>query len=216
LHLSSLEEARVKENIVNATATLAKAETKAVQGTTKAELLKFKEQVAPMGTSSLEMAGAYDNYYNHDTSTGWFRVQSLGFVGHYYIRIEGSTLGSSKNASSMATYKGYINNYDTYVNAYMLAPTWPEVVGWGTALAGLATIVAGYGTGPVEWVTIALYYGGALSTFAGITSTAYSTYSRLQPSKTAAQYLENARNMNYYGGGSYWENQTAITSVLGF
>lgn len=86
----------------------------------------------------------------------------------------------------------------------MEAPTWPEVVGYGAALVGLATIVAGYATGPAGWVTIVLYYSGALSTFAGLTSTVYSTYSRMQLSKTAAQYMENARNMNFYGGGNYW------------
>jgi hypothetical protein len=60
-------------------------------------------------------------------------------------------------------------------------------------------MVYGYGTGAAGWVSIALYYGGALSTFAGLTSSIYATYSRLSLSKSAAQYNENARQiiLNY-------------------
>ncbi|WP_176835444.1 MULTISPECIES: hypothetical protein [unclassified Paenibacillus] len=75
---------------------------------------------------------------------------------------------------------------DTHINNYMQAPLWPEVVGYGSALVGLATIVAGYGSGPPGWVTIVLYYSGALSTFAGLTSTVYST---IQDCNLAKQQL---------------------------
>lgn len=160
------------------------------------------------------MAGAYDNYYNHDTSTGWFRAQTLSAQGHMYLRYEGSTYGSSKNANSLTQFKTNINGYNNFINQYMEAPIWPEVVGWGSALMGLITIVVGYGPGPAGWVTIALYYGGALSTFAGLTSTVYATVSRLDLSRVAAQYCENARVMNF-NGGAYWEN-TSFSVVSGF
>lgn len=104
------DDAKIKQHINKAVAKLEKAETTEVQGIKKADLLKLKEQVDAsqvMSLMSMEMAGAYDNYYNHDTSTGWFRAQSLGFEAHKYIRIEGSTLGSTKNAGSMTTYKGH-------------------------------------------------------------------------------------------------------------
>ncbi|MFB0845499.1 hypothetical protein ACEU3E_25255 [Paenibacillus oleatilyticus] len=221
VNLSNDEKTKIKKEIEGYVAKLPEAAPQKAQGLKKADLEKLKNDpevkkaFAALSTAaSIEMAGAYDNYYNHDTSTGWFRVQTLGATGHMYLRYEGSTYGSSKNANSMTQFKTAINGYDTYINQYMEAPRWPEVVGWGSTIMGLITIVAGYGSGPAGWITITLFYGGALSTFAGLTSTVYATVSRMDLSRVAAQYCENARVMNF-NGGAYWEN-TTFSVVNGF
>jgi len=79
---------------------------------------------------------------------------------------------------------------------------------------GLVQMVAGYGTGPAGWVSIALYYSGAFTTFVGYTSAAYATYSRLDLSKNAAQYCENARKiiLNYPNDFEKY----SVTVVSGF
>lgn len=167
-----------------------------------------------VSAQSVEMAGAFDSYYNHDLSNGNFIAQALSLVGHQYIKVTGTTYGSSKNATQMANFKSNIDQYERYVIDKMEYATWTEVAGWAGVVMGLATIVLGYGTGPVGWVAISLYYGGALATFAGLTSSIYATKSRLDLSKNAAQYLENARQ-TLFKYPSDWEVKSA-TLVSGF
>jgi hypothetical protein len=164
---------------------------------------------------SLENAGAFDNYYNHDTSTGWFRVQALSAVDSNYIRYEGSTSGSTKNATGVANFKTYINAYEGYIIDDMEAATWPEVVGYASVIAIFVFLVVGYVTGPPGWIAIVLGYGSALTLFAGLTTTAYSTYARLTLSYNAQVNLENARTMIFYGA-NHFESYTADYSVSGF
>lgn len=80
----------------------------------------------------------------------------------------------------------------------MEGASFQELAGWAISLASLAVMVVGYGTGPAGWMGIVAYYGGALTTFAGMTLSTYATVSRLQLSNVAAAYLENARNINLY------------------
>jgi hypothetical protein len=162
--------------------------------------------------ASVERAGAFDNYYNHDISSGAFTAQALSQSAHKYVKITGSTYNNSKNANTMVSFKSNIDSYERYVIDRMEYATWTEVAGWFGALMGLVSMVVGYGTGPAGWVGIALYYGGALSTFAGLTSSVYATYSRLSLSRYAAQYCQNARNLLYY---TNWSNVN-MTVVNGF
>lgn len=162
--------------------------------------------------ATVEARGAFDNYYNHNLSTGAFVAQALSGTGHKYVKITGTTYNNTKNANTMVKFKSAITSYESYVIQRMEYATWTEVAGWFGVLMGLVTIVAGYGTGPVGWVAISLYYGGALATFAGLTSTSYATYSRLSLSKSAAQYCQTARDLLYY---TNWSGTTA-TVVSGF
>jgi hypothetical protein len=162
--------------------------------------------------ASVERAGAFDNYYNHDISTGKFTAQALSSAGHQYVKITGTTYNNSKNANTMVKFKSNIDSYERYVIERMNYATWTEVAGWFGVLMGLVSMVAGYGTGPAGWVGIALYYGGALSTFAGLTSSIYATYSRLSLSRYAAQYCQNARDLLYY---TNWSNIN-MSIVYGF
>lgn len=165
-----------------------------------------------LAATSMEMAGAFDNYYNHDTSTGKFTVQALSASPHKYVKMTGTTSGNSLNASSMTKFKSAINNYERYVIDQMNAKAWPEVAGWFGVLMGLASIVYGFVGGPAGWVEICLYYGGALSTFAGLTSSVYATYSRLSLSQNASYYCQQARDLLYYKN---WSGISA-TVVSGF
>lgn len=161
---------------------------------------------------TVEAKGAFDNYYNHDISTGKFTAQALSKSAHKYVEIKGTTYNNSKNASTMVSFKSNINSYENYVIQKMEYAMWSEVAGWFGTLMGLVSMVVGYGTGPAGWVSIALYYGGAFATFTGLTSSVYATYSRLSLSKNAAQYCQNARNLLYY---TNWNNVT-MTVVNGF
>jgi hypothetical protein len=162
--------------------------------------------------STVEAAGAFDNYYNHNLSNGNFVAQALSSSPHKYVKITGTTNGNSKNASTLVKFKDNIDSYERYIIDRMEYATWTEVAGWFGVLMGLVTIVVGFPTGPVGWVEIVLYYGGALATFAGLTSSAYATYSRLSLSRYAAQYCQNARDLLYY---TNWSNVN-MTVVNGF
>lgn len=158
-----------------------------------------------LASSTVEQAGAFDNYYRHDISNGSFTAQALSDSPHKYVKYTGTTYNNSLNASTMTSFKSNIDSYESYVIQRMEYATWTEVAGWFGVLMGLASIVYGYGTGPAGWVSIVLYYGGALSTFSGLTSSAYATYSRLNLSRYAAQYCQNARDLLYYKN---WSNVT--------
>ena len=153
-----------------------------------------------MSDPEIERKGAFDNYYNHNLSNGSFIAQALGAGSHKYIKVTGTTFGSTKNAQTMGNFKSHINNYQDYVVRRMNSSTFNDVAGWFGVLMGLGSMVTGYSTGPAGWVSIVLYYGGAFSTFLGLTSTAYATHSRMELSKLAAQYCESARNivLNYH------------------
>lgn len=215
LTLSVNQKEDVNNNIVSKVASLDKAAEKELQGITEEQFLKIKElsskatedykkkvaAASAQGNFSplyVERAGAFDNYYNHDTSTGQFTVQGLYFYDqapHKYEKITGSTSGSSKNAASVGTFKSYINSYEGYIIDDMEADLWPEVVGYASTIAGFALLVLGWATGPIGWVAIVLNYGGALTVFAGLTTTVYSTYARMQYSKNAQQQLTNANSI---------------------
>ncbi|WP_157211822.1 hypothetical protein [Brevibacillus borstelensis] len=70
-----------------------------------------------------------------------------------------------------------------------------DVYEWFSILMGFVGIVAGFSTGPAGWVAIVSGYGGALVTFAGLTSKGYATAKRLDLSGNAAKYVEGARNI---------------------
>src|SRR5690606_28644231 len=104
------------------------------------------------------MCGAFDNYYNHTTSTGTFVVQSLCCANEdsKYTRLGGSTSGSSITATKVAQFKSYINAYEGYIIQDMESPNWPVVAGWALVIASFTTLLIGFGTGPVGWAAVAL------------------------------------------------------------
>ena len=69
---------------------------------------------------------------------------------------------------------------------------WSEALGWAAGIGSMVTLVVGFGAGPIGWAAIVNGAASALFTFAGLTSTAYATYSRLSYSGTAAAYLHDA------------------------
>ncbi|MBW7475848.1 hypothetical protein K0T92_13965 [Paenibacillus oenotherae] len=227
--LTQAQETIVENNILEKTKSLEQGQESESIGLTDIQFLKLRElaqnalkneqtssqMISPL---ALEQQGAYDNYYNHDTSTGSFIAQALytGSSGHgYYEKLVGTTYGSTKNATTMASFKSNINNYETNIINFMDAATWPEVTGYASVIASFVLIVIGFATGPAGWVSIVLNYASALATFIGLTSTAYGTYSRMSYSKTAQQYLENARQytLNY---PTYFDSSTTFSVVSGF
>ncbi|MFC9711245.1 hypothetical protein ACFTRD_24205 [Paenibacillus sp. NPDC056933] len=219
--LTAKEEANVRKKVESLTSNLSSnAPHTSAQGITKAQIAEIKKvalevEEAMALASTTERAGAYDNFFNHTLDTGDFVVQSLSSgAAHKYLKYTGTTKNNTTQASSLVTYKGYINNYEKYVIQYMESALWPEVTGWIFALAGLITMVAGFAAGPAGWVAIVSNYIGALSTFAGLTTSAYATKSRMDLSKTAAQYQNNAMTMNTHGG-TYWPN-SSFTLVNGY
>ncbi len=153
----------------------------------------------PTVSNGVEMCGAFDNYYRHNVSNGDFTVQALGFAGEdsMYTRQHGNVAGNASKASILSSFKSYINAYEGYVVQDMEASSWPEVVGWGSAIASFALLVAGWATGPTGWTAIVLNYSNALLVFVGLTSSAYSTYSRMQLSRNATTQQQNAINAAY-------------------
>lgn|GEM_PF-2057505 len=224
-HLFTLtdgEKDNLEKKVNEIVQTLDKGQLTDTKGVTQVDIDKVKATVAQLQTrasalsasSSVAMAGAYDNYYNYDYSTGNYLVQTLSAQAHNYLRYTGSTSGNSTASNSFNTFKGYIDNYEQTTQTYMDGATMSELVGWAFTLAALITMVTGFASGPVGWIAIVSYYGGALATFGGYTSTAYATVSRLNLSQVAAQYLSNARTINF-NGGTYWPN-SSLSVVTGF
>ncbi|MFL0377146.1 hypothetical protein ACH0BY_24740 [Paenibacillus amylolyticus] len=212
--LTAKEEVNVRKKVESLTSNLSSNATPtSSQGITKAQITELKSYISEVEeamalASTTERAGAYDNYYNHTLDTGAFVVQSLSpGAPNKYLKYTGTTKNNSTQASSLVLYKGYINNYEKYVIQYMDTALWPETVGWISALAGLVIMVVGFASGPAGWVAIVSNYVGALTTFAGLTSSAYATKSRMDLSRTAAQYQNNAMEMNVRGG-KYWPNSS--------
>lgn len=205
LVVKNSSESIVEDNVIKHVKKLKDKPYKDVQGFTLKQIEEIKEKARdisikinkenPTGIKIMaaEAAGAFDNYYNHDTSTGSFVAQALSQTAHKYIKITGSTYGSTKNANSLASFKSNINNYEYYIINEMNYDDWAEKFAWFSALMGLVTLVIGFATGPAGWVAIVQQYAGALGTFAGLTSTIYATNYSLQLSKNAAQNVENAR-----------------------
>ncbi|MGQ7280658.1 hypothetical protein ACT91Q_22275 [Brevibacillus thermoruber] len=220
--LTNTKRISVQKNVELAISALDEAEFKPVPGIKKADLEKVKKIAAKIKESdavkfntetkhieidekklaslaSTEAAGAFDNFYNHNLSTGAFTAQALGVAGHKYIRVTGSTVGSSKNASSMVAFKKSINEYEYYIITKMKYNLYSETFDWFLILMGLGAIVAGFGTGPAGWVAIVTSYAGALGTFTALTSKAYATAERLDLSRNAAKFCQSAREiiLNY-------------------
>jgi hypothetical protein len=169
--------------------------------------------LAVCGTS--ECAGAYDNYYNYSYTNGTFRLQALSAVGHRYHGITGSTQNSSKNTNSYFEFKGYIDKYEDYIIDEMQYDDFGLGYDWWKVVVGLGSIVAGYAAGPGGWLSITLYYAGALATFSDLTETSYATSQRLTLSKNAAAECENARKMIFQYGGKF-ENVSYFNDVYGY
>jgi len=207
IEINSTEALAIEKNIEEKSKLLVDVKYEQVQGFTRQQFLDLKMKIDKlkneMKIQALDRAGAYDNYYNYEYTNGNFVAQALSAQSQKYIKYVGTTIGDSKNASAFNTFRSYIDDYETNVVDYMESNTFYEVLGWASALSSFVLLVVGWGTGPAGWITIVLNYGGALSLFAGLTSTAYGTYSRLQYSKNAATSLENARNQMYYNN---WGN----------
>lgn len=156
----------------------------------------------------VERNGAFDTYYNHDTTTGKFTAQALSATARKYVKTTGTTLGNSKNAGTLAKFKNATTNWKYYVEQKMRYNAFPEVAGWVSALMGLGVLVAGFGVGPAGWVSIVLNSASAFSVFLGFTSSYYATASRLDMSRVGAQYNQNARNLMYY------TNWSGVSRVL--
>ncbi|MFX3643254.1 MAG: hypothetical protein ACE3L7_32180 [Candidatus Pristimantibacillus sp.] len=208
--LSETDKRDLEKNINDLVVSLDKGEFKEIVGITQADLDKVQQLITEnqknVSTLSVAMAGAYDNYYNYDYSNGNYRVQSLGSP-HKYIRYTGSTINNNTASNSITTFMDHIYNYEKYTQIDMEGASKTEITGWVFTLAAMITMVVGFASGPVGWVAIVSTYGGALATFGGYTTTSYATIQRLNLSKLAAQYQNNAMTMNYQGH-IYWPNST--------
>lgn len=227
IKLTPQDENQIRQKLNGIEKTFSEFEYTEVQGITYSDLNKLKKEVqalknsdefneisaqlsssgCPTVNGAVEMCGAFDHYYRHNISNGDFTVQALANESRKYHRLHGNVSGNPDAANRLSTFISNINSYEQYIIADMEAETWTEVAGWFGVLTGLLSIVFGYATGPLGWINIVLYYAGALSTFAGLTTTIYATYSRLSLSKEAASYANNARNnivwMNMQGDATY-------------
>jgi hypothetical protein len=75
--------------------------------------------------------------------------------------------------------------------------TFPELVGWASAIASFVVLVQGFVTGPVGWVAVVTHAWNALTAFVGLTSAVYATAARLAISKNTAASLNNAITTHY-------------------
>ncbi|WP_035318829.1 hypothetical protein [Brevibacillus laterosporus] len=169
---------------------------------TKRQLAKSSGKATCKG-GSVDCAGAYDTYYNYDRTTGKFIVQALSANAHEYVKLKGSTLGSSKNASSLSKFQKQADEFESFIIDYMDYDFYEDTFEWFVALMGLAGLVLGYGTGPAGWVAICVFYAGAYSTFQTLTSKGYATLKRLNYSENAAKYNQNCRELLRYKN---WED----------
>ncbi|MCR8966077.1 hypothetical protein O0550_23300 [Brevibacillus halotolerans] len=76
---------------------------------TKRQLAKSSGKATCKG-GSVDCAGAYDTYYNYDRTTGKFIVQALSANAHEYVKLKGSTLGSSKMQVVYRNFKNKLMN----------------------------------------------------------------------------------------------------------
>lgn len=154
-----------------------------------------KVSVKSFSCGVVQCAGAYDNFYRFDTSTGNFRIQALSAVGHKYLFVEANTIGSTKNANSLNTFKGYIDGYEENIINQMEYSKLGEGFSWWLAVSGLVTFVAGLGSGPPGWIAVVSQFSGALALFATYTDAVFATAKRLSYSRIANEKLESARYM---------------------
>ncbi|CAM3549513.1 hypothetical protein [Marinicrinis lubricantis] len=153
----------------------------------------------PTTSGATEMCGAYDNYYNHNTSTGKYTIQTITYdpKGSIYNKISGTTIGHAKTAGLLGEYKAKINNYDEYTQRRMDGLHWSEVAGWASGLASMVILVATFSAGPTGWAAaVSQAAAEAFIALIGLTSSTYTTYTRLSYSGTAAAYLHEA-NMKH-------------------
>ncbi|MBJ6364302.1 hypothetical protein JFN88_24090 [Paenibacillus sp. MAHUQ-46] len=160
-----------------------------------------------------EAAGAFDTYYNHNTTTGNFTVQAL-VANRKYVQYTGSTIGNPKNASTLFSYKKIVDNYENTVIKQMESAHWSEVAGWVATLTSGALLLASFATGPVGWVAIfnAKTIAEMFAFFIGFTSTAYAIVQRTQLSKNAAELKSAAYNKIW--GNSNWDTGTTAWSIV--
>lgn len=153
------------------------------------EKLTFQEElnnVQPFSTTI--SAGAFDNYYRHNLSTGDFTVQAL-ISGNAYAKRVGTTQGKAKNSTTVSSFIKLINDYEKAIVTDMESNTFLEVASWWTLIASGALLLAGFATGPGGWIAIfAAKPLAEMVIFLGsLTIQTYSTVKRTQASKTAAE-----------------------------
>lgn len=235
---SLINKKEVSDNVKNAISTLGDSVTKDVQGFSNEDILRIQtktdelkktanlkiDPLAPSGQKigmttlascgSYDCAGAFDNYYNYFYTSGNFTVQALSFAPQSYFHLTGSTIGSTKNSTSLMTFRGYIDNYETNIISNMNYSSYSATFNWLLGITTFAILVATWPTGPAGWVVIAGAYVGALGVLATLTSAVYATSSKLAYSQVAMQYQQNASGFlaNY---GSNFQSVT-YTAVSGY
>ncbi len=161
---------------------------------------------------TVQCAGAFDNYYNYNMTTGKFTIQTLSSSAHKYIRTTGSTIGNSTNATSLNKFMGYIDQYESYIIDKMQANSWEVVFDFALFVAALTEFIKGAGTGPAGWVGAMAMSVSIVSLLADFTDIIYATTARANYSLQAEKLLVNAQNqMNYKN----WKDYTA-TLVSGY
>ncbi|WP_391115873.1 hypothetical protein [Psychrobacillus sp. L3] len=162
--------------------------------------------------ATIERAGAYDNYYTHDTNSGAYTAQVLSYSSpHRYGTRSGNTVTTSKAATQMVDFKKHIMKYETTLEINMLSNKYTEVTDWCFAIASTIVFLAGYGTGPVGWVGSMIFAVNALSLLRTWTSFNYGSTERVELSKVAQEHLKNAQQVFNYGD---WG--TGFSVVVGF
>lgn len=181
----------------NVSSKLSAVEAKSVPGFARPEKIEKSDVTA--------LIGAYDNYATIFSTT--FGFQTLSATAGRYVKIEGK-LSDGSNQPNFGEAQNYISSYQEYMIRRLETPSYNEVLDWYDRIVTFASLVAGFATGPAGWVSICLNFAGAFSLFRNLTSYVYATEQRKDYSKLAMQWLERAREMQYY------KNWTNCTSTL--
>lgn len=165
-------------------------------------------------TAAVQRAGAYDNYYNYDYTTGKFTIQALGYnVDSRYFHRTGSTINNSTNATLFNSFKNNIDNYELNIINYMEASKWSnELAIWASAIASAIVFMFDKGTGPEGWLGAMLAVYSTIELLGSWTSALYATYQRAEYSRNAQKYLRNAQNLIAWGN---WQS-SSVKSVIGY
>lgn len=240
--LEPIDEKLIKENVLKFTSNLGEGKTEEVPGYTRqdvSEMITLAKELqenytleinenAPTGEKIVitpnyaspcdnvtRCNGAFDNYWNYDFSTGKFKVQVLSEYAKHYHGVTGSTIGSTKNATSLQTMMGFIDEYERNMIDLMDYNRHESDFTWLVVITSLISIIQGVTGGPPGWLTLFTMGVSVVSIFRDMTSASYATNRNVDYSRAAMSNLQNARHMIVWPG-SYFENYSYFGNVRGY
>jgi hypothetical protein len=203
-----------------------KIKSQEIIGFTQQEVEKAKESIkieaqneSQMTTLSTSANGAYDNYYNRDSSTGAFTIQALADKKQSYIQRKGNITGSTKNKESYEKFRGYIDSYVSYTQQasdagqqYKGISTWTKGVSTFINLGTTAVMLYG----PPGWAAASAKLGAsaAAARLSALTYDAYGNYANLGYTQKASEQLRNAHQLLRWDSGA-WDN-VSLSVVSGY